>query len=251
MSLEDMKAVRRALDCSINDVVLTVVTSAVRAFLLRRGVDPKGIDFKVAAPVSVRREEERGQLGNRVSSWILALPIDTEQPTEQLRRIHETTKELKESNQALGVEMMMAVAEWAPASLLSLGAQSVSGPINTIVTNVPGPQFPLYVQGAKLEAMYPQVPLMEGLGLGLALVSYNGQVCWGFNANPDVVPDLAAFTQDVRDAFAQVAEAAGVTLGPRQKAVEAAPKPQAKKVRAEADKPRPSDDVPPGTPIAH
>jgi WS/DGAT/MGAT family acyltransferase len=251
MSLEDMKAVRRALDCSINDVVLTVVTSAVRAFLLRRGVDPKGIDFKVAAPVSVRREEERGQLGNRVSSWILALPIDTDQPAEQLRRIHETTKELKESNQALGVEMMMAVAEWAPANLLSLGAQSVSGPINTIVTNVPGPQFPLYVQGAKLEAMYPQVPLMEGLGLGLALVSYNGQVCWGFNANPDVVPDLAAFTQDVRDAFAQVAEAAGVTLGPRQKAVEAAPKPQAKKVRAEADKPRPSDDVPPGTPIAH
>jgi WS/DGAT/MGAT family acyltransferase len=215
MSLDDVKAVRRGLGCSVNDVVLTVVTGAVRDFLLLRGANPARIEFKISAPVSMRSEEERGQLGNRVSSWVLRLPIDLADPLAQLRQIHETTQELKMSNQALGIEMMMAVAEWTPASLLSLGAQAANGPVNSIVTNVPGPQFPLYLQGAKLEALYPQVPLLPGMGLGIALMSYDGRICWGFNANPDVVPDLPEFVKAIRRAFEKVAAAAGVdTSGP-------------------------------------
>jgi WS/DGAT/MGAT family acyltransferase len=210
MPLTGLKAVRRGLGCSVNDVVLTVVTGAVREYLLQRGANPRRIEFKIAAPVSVRTEEERGQLGNRVSSWVLRLPIDQAQPALQLAAIHETTQELKRSKQALGIEMMMAVADWTPGSLLSLGAQAVRGPINTIVTNVPGPQFPLYMQGARLEAIYPQVPLLENLGLGIALMSYNGRICWGFNANPDVVPDLEAFVALVQRSFDRVAAAAGV-----------------------------------------
>jgi diacylglycerol O-acyltransferase len=210
--LDDIKAIRRGLDCSVNDVVLTIVTGAVRAYMIRRGVDPTSIEFKISAPVSVRSEEEKGQLGNRVSSWILKLPIHEEKPINQLRQINETTRELKTSNQALGVEMMMAVAEWTPASLLSLGSQSSSGPVNSIVTNVPGPQIPLYMQGAKLLAIYPQVPLLEGMGLGFALMSYNGKICWGFNANPDVVPDLPDFVNLVTDSLERVAETAGVVL---------------------------------------
>jgi WS/DGAT/MGAT family acyltransferase len=212
MPLEQVKAVRRGLDCSVNDVVLTVVTGAVREFLLGRGANPAQVEFKISAPVSMRKEEERGELGNRVSSWVLRLPIDEPDPAVQVRRIHETTQELKRSNQALGIEMMMAVAEWTPASLLSLGAQAASGPVNSIVTNVPGPQFPLYMQGAKLEAIYPQVPLLEGMGLGIALMSYNGRICWGFNANPDVVPDLPDFVSRIEEAFEQVAAVAGVEL---------------------------------------
>jgi WS/DGAT/MGAT family acyltransferase len=210
MPLTGIKAVRRRLGCSVNDVVLTVVTGAVRDYLLQRGASPAQTEFKIAAPVSVRSEEERGQLGNRVSSWVLRLPIGLERPEDQLAAIHETTQELKRTKQALGIEMMMAVAEWTPASLLSLGAQAVSGPINSIVTNVPGPQFPLYMQGAKLEAAYPQVPLLENLGLGIALMSYNGRVCWGFNANPNVVPDLEAFVALVQRSFDRVAAAAGL-----------------------------------------
>ncbi len=210
LSLEDVKAVRRALGCSVNDVVLTVVTSAVREFLLLRGANPARIDFKISAPVSMRSEAERGELGNRVSSWILELPIDEPDPLAQLQRIHDTTQELKDSEQALGVEMMMAVAEWTPAGLLSLGAQAAQGPVHSIVTNVPGPQFPLYMQGAKLEAIYPQVPLLEGMGLGIALMSYNGRVCWGFNANPDVVPDLPDFVRLVSQCFEDLAKRAGV-----------------------------------------
>lgn len=212
LPLEDIKAVRRGLDCSVNDVVLTLVTGAVRELFLMRGVDPARIDFKIAAPVSVRSQEERGQLGNRVSSWVLALPIGEEDPREQLRIINENTRELKESNQALAIEMIMKAAEVAPSGLLSLGAQAASGPVNSIVTNVPGPQFPLYLQGAKLEGLFPQVPLLPGMGLGIALISYDGKVCWGFNANPDVLPDLANFVRQVQRTFTKVAKIAGVEL---------------------------------------
>ena len=204
---------RRGLACSVNDVVLTIVTGAVRGYMLRRGIDPTTQEFKISAPVSMRKEEEKGSLGNRVSSWVLALPVHEEKPMDQLKQIHETTQELKETNQALGVEMLMAVAEWTPASLLSLGSQaSASGPVNSIVTNVPGPQFPLYMQGAKLLGIYPQVPLLQGMGLGIALMSYDGTICWGFNANPDVVPDVQEFVKLISAATESVAEAAGVVL---------------------------------------
>jgi hypothetical protein len=119
---------------------------------------------------------------------------------------------LKETNQALGVEMIMKLAEVTPSSLLSLGAQSVSGPINSIVTNIPGPQVPLYLQGAKLISLFPQVPLLGDMGLGIALMSYNGKICWGFNANPDVIPDLEAFVSLIRTTIDRVADAAGVSL---------------------------------------
>jgi WS/DGAT/MGAT family acyltransferase len=210
--LSEMKAMRKALDCTINDIVLTIVTGAVRDYLIYRGVRPEGIDFRVGAPVSMRSEEERGRLGNRVSSWIIKLPIDEQDPRRQLAAIHGETRRLKESRQALGVEMMMKVAEYTPSNLLTLGARSISGPINTIVTNVPGPQFPLYFHGAKMLAMYPQVPLLENLGLGIALASYNGTVHWGFNADPDIVPDLDAFVAKVRGAYGNVARAAGVAV---------------------------------------
>jgi hypothetical protein len=157
-------------------------------------------------------DDERGRLGNRVSSWIIPLPIGEPDPRRQLAAIHAETKRLKQSRQALGVEMMMQIAEYTPSNLLTLGARSTSGPINTIVTNVPGPQFPLYFHGAKLLAMYPQVPLLENLGLGIALASYNGTVHWGFNADPDIVPDLETFVAKLRGAYDNVARAAGVAV---------------------------------------
>ncbi|MEE3328975.1 MAG: WS/DGAT domain-containing protein, partial [Myxococcota bacterium] len=198
VELDDIKALRRGLDCSVNDVVLTVVTGAVREFMLLRGVDPALIPFKISAPVSVRKEEEKGKLGNRVSSWIIELPISEPDPTQQLEEIRAVTRNLKETNQALGISMIMKVAEWTPASLLSLGSQATNGPINSIVTNVPGPQFPLYLQGAKLLSVFPQVPLLGEMGVGIALMSYNGRICWGFNANPDIIPDLDVFVDQIR-----------------------------------------------------
>jgi diacylglycerol O-acyltransferase / wax synthase len=234
--LDDMKAVRKAWGCTINDVVLTIVTGAVREYLLNRRVDPTQIEFRVSSPVSVRREEERGKMGNKVSSWIIPLPISCETPREQLDAIHTHTRELKESRQALGVEMMMQVAEWTPSTLLALGARAMSGPINTIVTNVPGPQIPLYFHGARVREIYPMVPLLDGMGLGIAVTSYAGAMSFGFNADPDIVPDLDVFTAMMRRAFERVAAAAGVALAEP-------PKPAASTRRARkalADAPAPT-----------
>lgn len=210
MPLDDIKSIRRALGCTVNDIVLATVSGALRAYLLRRRVDPADLDFRTSAPVSVRKDEDKGKLGNNVSSWIIRLPLGEEDPMRRIEAIHETTQELKRSKQALGVEMMMAAAEWAPSILLSLGAQAASGPINMIVTNVPGPQFPLYMLGAKLEAIFPVVPLLENMGLGVALMSYDGKVCWGFNADYELVPDLSTFVRLVEESFAEIQRAVQV-----------------------------------------
>jgi diacylglycerol O-acyltransferase len=210
LDLGAVKAVRRAMGCTINDVVLTTVSGAVRRFLVRRRVRPEDVDFRVSAPVNVRGAREKGQLGNHVSSWIVRLPIEESDPRKRLAAIHGVTQELKESKQALGVGMMMELVEWTPAALLSLGSRAASGPINMIVTNVPGPQFPLYLLGAKLQASFPQVPLLQGTGIGVALFSYDGRIFWGFNGDYAMLPDLENFRRDVEDAFRELAEAAGV-----------------------------------------
>jgi diacylglycerol O-acyltransferase len=212
--LKDVKALRKALDCTVNDIVLTVVTGAFREFLTRRGLRPEELDFRISAPVSVRKAEEKGQLGNRVSAWLVKLPLGEEDPRAQLADIRATTHELKESRSALGAEIILSMMENMPNALLSLGVQAASGTMNSIVTNVPGPQFPLYTLGAELLAMYPQVPLLPNVGLGIALISYNGQVCWGFNADLALVPDLDAFVAAIRGSFERLADVADVKLSP-------------------------------------
>ena len=210
MPLDDVKAIRRGLGCTVNDVVLTILTGAFRDYLQHRGVSVHGLDFRAQTPVSVRSEEEKGKLGNRVSAWLVPLPVDEPNPKRQLQRIHETTQALKESREALGADLMIQAMGAMPTALLSLGVQALSGAMNTIVTNVPGPQFPLYLLGAELLEMYPVVPLLPNIGLGVALMSYNGRVCWGFNADPQRVPDLPTWTRMVRESYVRVADAAEV-----------------------------------------
>jgi len=210
MDLADVKAVRKALGGSLNDVVLTVVTGAVRRFLERRGVRAAGLDFRVMAPVSVRSTDESGALGNRVSAWVVPLPLGEDDPREQLAAIAGRTAELKESKSAVGAEVLTQVAEWTPSNLLALGARNATRllPFNMVVTNVPGPQIPMYLAGAPMTEVYPHVPLMDNLGLGIALLSYNGRIHWGFNADWDVVPDLDLFVADTREALAELLRAA-------------------------------------------
>ncbi len=208
MPLDEVKSLSKRLGCTVNDVILATVSGAVRTFLVHRRVDPERIDFRVSAPVSVRREEDRGKMGNQVSSWIVKLPIDKADPLDRLRGIHDITRELKASNQALGVEMMMTMAEWTPSVVLSLGARAASGPINMIVTNVPGPQIPLYLLGARLVEAFPLVPLLENTGVGVALFSYDGKLCWGFNGEYERMADLRRFVQAVQASFDELVTAA-------------------------------------------
>ncbi len=212
MPLEEVKEVRRAADASLNDVVLTIAAGAFRDYFTHRGCDPADIRFRVSAPVSMRKDDEQGKMGNRVSAWNIDLPLDEEDPLERLRIINGITQELKDANSALGIDMIMKVAEWTPPVLLSLGAQAIGGQTNTIITNVPGPQFPLYMQGAKLLEMMPVVPLLAGVGLGIALFSYDGKLTWGINADYNLVPDLGRFTQLLLENFVSFAGLVGVEV---------------------------------------
>jgi hypothetical protein len=126
VDLGHMKAIRKAFDCSLNDVVLATVTGAVRSFLERRRVRPETVDFRVSAPVSVRSRAERGQMGNHVSSWIVQLPLEATDPRERIERIRTVTSELKESKQALGVDTIMKMAEYTPSMLMSLGSRAAA-----------------------------------------------------------------------------------------------------------------------------
>jgi diacylglycerol O-acyltransferase len=203
LPLDDVKELGQVLGCTINDVVLATVTGAIRRYLFRRRVDHRTVDFRVSTPVSTRKPEHDRRQGNHVSSWVVPLPLDFEDPIAQIDEISRLTEDLKATDASLAVDTIMSMAEWIPGPVLAraLGSIGGSGPVNMIVTNVPGPQFPLYLAGAKLLAMYPIVPLIPGGGLGIALFSYEGKLCWGFNGDYELIPDLPAFKSDVQTAF--------------------------------------------------
>ncbi len=208
MPLDDVRELRGALECTINDVVLATVTEAVRRYLFRRRVNPANLEFRVSTPVNTRRAEHAKQMGNHVSSWIVRLPLDREDPLDQVDAIRSQTAERKQSNSALALDTVMAAAEYLPVAVLKRGVGLVQGQVNTIVTNVPGPQFPLYTVGARLLGMYPIVPLIPGCGLGIALFSYEGKLCWGFNADYHLIPNLEDFSEDIGAAFEALRKAA-------------------------------------------
>jgi diacylglycerol O-acyltransferase len=208
MSLGDVKAIRKSLGCSVNDVVLGMVTGAVREFLISRRADPDALDFRIATPVNVRRSGQERTAGNFVSTWILPLPIGESDPRKQIGTIHASTDERKESHEESAIELLEAVHEWIPMDLqrLSHGTQ------NLYVSNVPGPQFPLYLLGAELKELYLQAPLIQNLGLTIAVASYNGKVFCGLNADADRLPDVADLAAMIRSSFERLAESAGVQL---------------------------------------
>jgi len=210
-NLGELKQMRKSLGGSLNDLVLTVVTGAVRSFLRARHVNPDRLDFRVMAPVSVRADDQRGALGNRVSAWIVPLPIDEPDPRAQLARIIEKTTRLKVSNSAVGAEALTQAAEYTPSTLLALGARNIARllPFNLVVTNVPGPQAPMFMLGAEMTEVYPHVPLTDRLGLGIALMSYNGKLCWGFNGDYDLLPDLREFVGAIESSFRALQQIAG------------------------------------------
>jgi WS/DGAT/MGAT family acyltransferase len=212
LSLDEAKQMRRAAGCKLNDVVLAVVAGAIRDFMKRRGVRPEKLDFRTSTPVDVRRGSERGRTsGNRVSSWLLRLPLGEADPLARLAAIQRETQARKDANDAIAIELVNALHELLPMDIQGFAR----GTMNTIVTNVPGPAFPLYLLGARLLAIYPQAPLLEDLGLVSGVISYDGRLCFGFNADYDRVPDLDAFVAGVNRSFAELAEALGVrSCGP-------------------------------------
>ncbi|MBX3027379.1 wax ester/triacylglycerol synthase family O-acyltransferase [bacterium] len=216
MPLAEIKAVKNALGGTLNDVVLATVSGAIRRFLERHRVDVDHLDFRVMAPVSVRSTDERGTLGNRVSAWMVPLPLDERDPRAALTRIRETTEQLKEKKEAMGAEVLAQVGEWTPSTLLSLASRMLTRalPFNLVVTNVPGPQLPLYLMSARMLDNFGLIPLTDYLCLGIVLFSYDGQLCWGFTCEWDLLPDLHDFVLDIRAAFAELQDAAAAVAAP-------------------------------------
>ncbi|MDJ0785972.1 MAG: wax ester/triacylglycerol synthase family O-acyltransferase, partial [Myxococcota bacterium] len=200
MDLEQVKSVKRALGGTVNDVVLATVAGALRRFFELRRIDPDRLRIRANVPVSVRNHDERGTLGNRIALLMADLPVNEPEAFVRLQKVRETMGSLKESRQALGGEVLAAVSEWTSATLLSLAVRGAmrGRPYNLVVTNVPGPQMPLYLLGGRLLTCYPVVNLLPEQALGVALFSYSGTLYWGFTADWDLVPDLHEFVRAVQ-----------------------------------------------------
>jgi WS/DGAT/MGAT family acyltransferase len=183
-----------------------------------RGEDTEGLVLKAMVPVSVRTKEQRGKLGNQVAAMWAPLPVGIENPAECLRKIAASMADLKESGQAVGAQVLTNLAGFAPPTILSQAArlQARQSFFNLVVTNVPGPQFPLYMLGRRLEVLYPVVPLAQRQALGIAVMSYDGHLGFGLLGDYDALPDLEQIAEDVRSSIAALARAAGV--GTRAKA---------------------------------
>ena len=207
-----MRAIGKSLGCSINDAVLTVVTSAFRDYFLQQGADPGAEPFRALVPVSIWTGRRKGEVGNQIMNWMIDLPLGEPDPKKQLAAIREVTERLKRSDKAIGVKTLESFLRYTPG-LLSLAVRNASGPSNTMITNIPGPQLALYQLGAEMLENVPVVPLLEEMGLGLGVMSYNGTMFWGVTVDTDVVPDPAPFVAALQKALKAVARSARVPMG--------------------------------------
>ena len=219
-SLDDLKAIKNQLGGSVNDVVLTIVARGLRRDLQRRGVNVDGLELKTFVPVSLRREDQRGseQLGNQVGGMIAPLPVGCESAAECLHTISRAMGGLKESGQAVGAQALTELTGFAPPTVIDQAARLITRQrfINLVVTNVPGPQFPLHFAGHELLDIFPMVPLARNLTFGVAIVSYNGTMNFGLVGDFNAMPELDEIPRDFAWALAEIADAAGVTLSRQQ-----------------------------------
>jgi WS/DGAT/MGAT family acyltransferase len=214
--LDRFKAIKDSLGGTLNDVVLASVALALGRYLRDHGHNTEGLVLKAMVPVSVRSKDQRGTLGNQVAAMWAPLPVGVENPAECLRKIAASMEELKSSGQAVGAQALTNLAGFAPPTILSQAArlQARQPFFNLVVTNVPGPQFSLYLLGRRLETLYPVVPLAQRQALGIAVMSYDGHLGFGLLADYDALPDLEDIAGDLRAAIASLARAAGVRARP-------------------------------------
>jgi diacylglycerol O-acyltransferase len=210
--LAQFKAIKDSLGGTLNDVVLAAVSLALGRHMRVQGFDTEGLLLKAMVPVSVRAETERGALGNRVAAMWAPLPVGIVDPVQCLAQIRVEMDEIKHSGQAVGAEALTNLAGFAPPTILSQAArlQARQRFFNLVVTNVPGPQFPLYLLGHRMQRLYPVVPLARRQALGIAVMSYDGHLGFGLLGDYDALPDLETIAEELRRAIAALAKAAGV-----------------------------------------
>ncbi len=210
-NLDDIKRIKNHHGGTVNDVVLTVVAGGLRRLLKGRGERVEGLELRAMVPVSVRAEHEKGALGNRVASIWAPLPIWQADPVARLHTIGERMRSLKEGGQAVGAQLLTTLGEYAPPTILAQASRLVARQraYNLVVTNVPGPQIPLYSMGREMLEVYPVVPLSDNTTIGIALLSYNGQIGFGLLGDYDAAPDLGVLAEGIEKSIAELLETVG------------------------------------------
>jgi WS/DGAT/MGAT family acyltransferase len=217
--LDDFKEIKNTLGGTVNDVVLAVVTGALRRWLRLRGVRTEGLELRALVPMSIRTEDEHHQLGNRIAVMRGPLPVYSEAPVTTLDRVSEAMSGVKESKQALGAEVISNLEDFAPPTLLAQASRLNFSTrlFNLIVTNVPGPQLPLYLLGRELEELIPMAFLPENHALAIAIMSYNGRLDFGLLADYDAMPDIDDLALYLEDALVELLEEARRRAKPEQR----------------------------------
>jgi diacylglycerol O-acyltransferase / wax synthase len=208
-SLDDYKRIRKTHGGTINDVVLATVAGALRTWLLTRGESVvASTTVRAMVPVSVRSDTDGTALGNRISSYFVDLPVGEPSAVMRLHQVSFAMKAHKESGQAVGADALVRLTGFAPPTIHSTAARVGSGLtrrlFNVVVTNVPGPQFPLYAAGAQMIDCYPVVPLAKGQAVTIGLTSYNGGVFYGMNCDRDSMPDIDVLAGCVEESLAEL-----------------------------------------------
>jgi diacylglycerol O-acyltransferase len=209
--LDTFKRIKDTFGGTVNDVVLAVVTGALREWLHGRQVRTEGLELRALVPVSIRTHDERGDLGNRIALMRGPLPVYIEDPVRRLRTISDAMAGLKRSKQALGAEVISRFNDFAPPTLLAQASRINFSTrlFNLIVTNVPGPQMPLYVLGKDLEDVFPVAFLPQNHCMAVAIMSYHGNVGFGLLADYDCMEDVEVVSNGINAALEELETAAG------------------------------------------
>jgi WS/DGAT/MGAT family acyltransferase len=217
--LSDFKKVKDAFGGTVNDVVLTVAAGALRHWLRSRGVRTEGLELRALVPVSIRTDDQHHQLGNRIAAMRGPLPVYVDDAVARLRVVRSAMDGLKDSKQAVGAEVLAAAQNFAPPTILAQASRLNFSTrlFNLIVTNVPGPQFPLYVLGRELQDLFPVAFLPERHALAMAIMSYNGGMDFGLLGDYDALPDLDVIGEGIRESLAELLAAAKAAEAPAAK----------------------------------
>jgi diacylglycerol O-acyltransferase / wax synthase len=210
--LDDLKQVRRRFGGTVNDVILTVIASGLRDVLIARGEPVGRIKVRTLVPVSTRRQDEHGTYNNRVSAMLAELPVALDDPVERLATMSKHMQTLKASHETEAGESLTALGQQAPFVAIAAAERAVirilrSRPqhsVNTVTTNVPGPQYPLYLAGREMLEYLPFVPIAPGVRVGVAIVSYNGKVAFGITGDYDSVPDIDVLAAGIESSVAEL-----------------------------------------------
>ena len=205
--LATLKGIKNALGGTVNDVVLAVVAGALRRWLHARGIRTEGLEMRALVPVSIRAEDEHGHLGNRIAAVRGPLPVYIADPVRRLEAVRESMQGVKSSKQALGAEVISRFNDFAPPTLLAQASRLNFSTrlFNLIVTNVPGPQIPLYVLGRELQDVFPVAFLPENHALAIAIISYNGSIDFGLLADYDAMEDVDAIATGIAESVEELA----------------------------------------------